>query len=157
MSSRRQKLLARINWYLQFSLKHITEWIACNKLYYRGGRYRQFSPYHTVHAIPWRQFTLHGESTVHGLTAQRDLNTLRPRYICRHCADNFKSISFNEKVSISLEMWLKFVPKVRINNIPAFVQMMVWHRPGKKSLSEPMMVSLLTHICVTRPQWMKGQ
>ena len=28
-------------------------------------------------------------------------------------------------------------------------------RPGDKSLSEPMMVSLLTHICATRPQWVK--
>ena len=26
-------------------------------------------------------------------------------------------------------------------------------RPGDKPLSEPMMVSLLTHICVTRPKW----
>ena len=32
---------------------------------------------------------------------------------------------------------------------------MVWRRPGDKPLSEPMMVSLLTHICVTRPQWVK--
>ena len=30
---------------------------------------------------------------------------------------------------------------------------MDWRRPGDKPLSEPMMVSLLTHICVTRPQW----
>ena len=30
---------------------------------------------------------------------------------------------------------------------------MVWRRSGDKPLSEPMMVSLLTHICVTRPQW----
>ena len=30
---------------------------------------------------------------------------------------------------------------------------MAWHRPGDKPLFEPMMVSLLTHICVTRPQW----
>ena len=30
---------------------------------------------------------------------------------------------------------------------------MVWRRPGDKPLSEPMMVNLLTHICVTRPQW----
>ena len=27
---------------------------------------------------------------------------------------------------------------------------MAWRRPGDKALSEPMMVSLLTHICVTR-------
>ena len=28
-------------------------------------------------------------------------------------------------------------------------------QPGYKPLSEPMVVSLLTHICVTRPQWVK--
>ena len=30
---------------------------------------------------------------------------------------------------------------------------MAWRRPGDKPLSEAMMVSLLTHICVTQPQW----
>ena len=29
----------------------------------------------------------------------------------------------------------------------------VWRRAGDTSLSEPMTVSLLTHICITRPQW----
>ena len=42
-----------------------------------------------------------------------------------------------------------------INNIPALVQIMAWRRPGDKPLFEPMVVSLLTHICVTRPQWVK--
>ena len=32
---------------------------------------------------------------------------------------------------------------------------MAWRRPGDKPLSEPMMISWLTHICVTRPQWVK--
>ena len=41
----------------------------------------------------------------------------------------------------------------RINNIASFVQIMVWRRSGHKPLSELMMVSLLMHICVTRPQW----
>ena len=50
---------------------------------------------------------------------------------------------------------LKFVPKGPINNIPALVQIMAWRLPGDKPLSEPMMVSLLTHICVTRSQWVK--
>ena len=40
-----------------------------------------------------------------------------------------------------------------INNIPALVQIIGWCQPGDKPLSEPMMVSLLTHICVTRLQW----
>ena len=32
---------------------------------------------------------------------------------------------------------------------------MAWRRPGDKPLSEPMMVWLLTHIWVDRPQWVK--
>ena len=36
------------------------------------------------------------------------------------------------------------------------VQIMAWRRSGDKPLSEPMMVSLLTHICVTRPQWVNN-
>ena len=32
---------------------------------------------------------------------------------------------------------------------------MAWRRPGDKPLSEPMIVSLMTHICVTCPQWVK--
>ena len=50
--------------------------------------------------------------------------------------------------------WSLFL-RVQINNNPALVQIMAWRRPGDKPLSEPMMVSLLTHICVTRPQWVK--
>ena len=46
-----------------------------------------------------------------------------------------------------IKISLKFVPKDRINNIPALVQIMAWRRPGDKPLSEPMMVSLPTHIC----------
>ena len=33
---------------------------------------------------------------------------------------------------------------------------MAWRRPGDKPLSEKMMVSLLTHICINRPQWVKS-
>ena len=32
---------------------------------------------------------------------------------------------------------------------------MAWRRPGDKPLSEPIMVSLPTHICLTQPQWVK--
>ena len=51
-----------------------------------------------------------------------------------------------------LECSLKFVPAAPLNSIPALGQIMAWRRPGDKPLSEPMIVSLLTHICVTRPQ-----
>ena len=83
-----------------------------------------------------------------------NLNTLRLRQNGRHFADDtFKPIFLNENIQISIKISLKFVPKVPINNIPALVQIMTWRRPGYKPLSEPMMVCLLTHICVTRPQW----
>ena len=65
----------------------------------------------------------------------------------------FKWIFLNENVWILIKISLKFVPKGPINNIPALVQIMAWRRSGDKPLSEPMAVSLLTHICVTRPQW----
>ena len=82
------------------------------------------------------------------------VNTLRPRQTGRHFADDiFKCILLNENAWISLKISLKFVPGVRINNIPALVQIMAWRRTGDKPLSEPMMDNLLTHICVTRPQW----
>ena len=82
------------------------------------------------------------------------LNTLRPRQDGRHFPnDIFKWIFLNESIWISIKISLTFVPSVPINNIPALVQIMAWRRPGDKSLSEPMMVSLPTHICVTRPQW----
>ena len=45
MSSKRQKLIASVNWQLQSSLKHITELITGNKYYHRGGHYRQVSLY----------------------------------------------------------------------------------------------------------------
>ena len=81
----------------------------------------------------------------------RSINTLRPRQDGRDLADDiFKCIFINENFGISLKISLKFVPKVRINNIPALVQIMAWCRPGDRPLPEPVMVRLPTHICVTR-------
>ena len=88
-----------------------------------------------------------------GLVWPPVFNTLRPRQNGRHFPDDiFKCIFLNENVLISIKISLKFVPKVPINNIPTLVPIMAWRRPGDKPLSEAMMGSLLTHICVTRPQ-----
>ena len=94
----------------------------------------------------------HGRSLL--CVYNHDINTLRPRRNGQHFADDiFKRIFFNENVRISIKISLKFVPKGPVYNIQALVQIMAWRRPGDKPLSEPMMVSLPTHICVTRPQW----
>ena len=85
---------------------------------------------------------------------QTPLNTLRPKQNGRLFADDtFKRIFLNENIRISFKISLKFVPKGVINNIPALVLIMAWRRPGDKPSSEPMLVRSLTHICVTRPQW----
>ena len=84
-------------------------------------------------------------------------NTLRPRQNGHRFADDtFKRIFLNENVRILIKISLKYVPKGPINNIPALVQIMAWRRSGDKPLSEPMIVSLLTHIRVTWPQWVKS-
>ena len=85
-------------------------------------------------------------------------NTLRLRQNGRHFPDDIlRCIFLNENVWISINISLEFVLKGPINNIPALVQIMAWGQPGDKPLSEPRMVSLLTHICVTLPQWVKGR
>ena len=95
-------------------------------------------------------------SNLPGANESVSFNTLRLRQNGHHFPDAiFKCIFLNENVWISLKISLKFVPKVLINNIPALVQIMAWRRPGNKPLSEPMMVSLPTHICVTLPQYVK--
>ena len=82
------------------------------------------------------------------------VNSMRPRRNWHHFADDiFKCILLNENEWIRNS--LKVVSKVRINNIPALVQIMAWCPPGDKPLSEPMMVSLLMHICVTWSQWIE--
>ena len=80
---------------------------------------------------------------------QRVLNWLSQRKNCRH----FKYVFYNNTVWISLEISLKFVPKVRFNSIPPLVQIMAWRRPGDNPLYEPMMVDFLAYIYVTTPQW----
>ena len=78
------------------------------------------------------------------------LNTLRPRQNGYHFAgDTFKCIFLNQNVRNSINISLKFVPKGGIHNITSLVQIMAWRRTGDKPLSEPMMVRLLTYICVT--------
>ena len=77
------------------------------------------------------------------------INSLKPRRSRRHFADGiFKRIFLKENVRNSIKISLNFVPQSPIDNIEY-----IYNKP----LSEAMMVSLLTHICVARPQWVKPQ
>ena len=99
---------------------------------------------------------LSGYQSMHINETSRHFKTLRPRQNGRHFPnDSFRCIFFNEKVCISIIISRNFIPKGPISNMPFLVQIMVWCRPGDKPLSEPMVVKLLTHKCVTRPHWFK--
>ena len=76
--------------------------------------------------------------------------TLRRRQNWYRFTDNiFKCIFWNENVRrFHWGLFLRFT-------LTIFLQIMALHRPGNKPLSEPMMVSLLMHIYITRPQWIK--
>ena len=78
------------------------------------------------------------------------INILRPRP-----NGHFQAHFLELKYLIPIKISLKFDPKGSITNIPALVQIMAWRRSGDKPLSEPMMVNLPTHKCVTRHQWVK--
>ena len=96
-----------------------------------------------------------------GLSSLTYIGAHLPRWVytlrggnCRQFADDiFKCIFVNYKLEISLNISLKFGPKVRINDIPALVSIMAWCQAGDNSSSEPMAASLMAHICITRPQW----
>ena len=107
------------------------------------------------HPRPWVILRIKGKFWLCGIDQDKGWdNTLRSWQHGRHFADDtFKCIFLNENVIISIKISLKFVPKGPINNVPALVQILAWRRPGDKPLSEARMVSLLTHICLTRPQW----
>ena len=70
-------------------------------------------------------------------------------------ADILKWMFLNEIVWNSIKISLEFVTGGPVNNIPTLILLMVWRRPGDKPVSEPMVASFPTHICVTRPHWVK--
>ena len=80
---------------------------------------------------------------------QRVINTLRLRQNGRHFPDDiFNCIFLNENVRISIQFSLKFVPKGSVDNKPALVQVMAWHRTSDKPLPRPMMAQLV-HWCIS--------
>ena len=79
---------------------------------------------------------------------------------------NWNDIFYEAKHKSALLQWklkhfdlnsIQIVSRIPINNKSVLVQKMARRRPGEKPSSEPMMASLLTHICVTWPQWVNDQ
>ena len=78
--------------------------------------------------------------------AYKAFYTLWPRQNGWQFPDNIlKCIFLTENIWISIKISLKFLPKGPFINTTTFVQVMAWQWPGTMPLSEPMMVSLLSH------------
>ena len=116
----------------------------------------QFSPYAIPSEIMLQLPCKFGESVLDPSwvimsVSSAGINTLRPGQDGRHFADAiFTCIFINKNCCILIKFSLKYVRKDPVDNNPALVQIMAWRRSGDKPLSE-----LPTHICVTRPQWVK--
>ena len=67
-------------------------------------------------------------------------STMRLRQFGHYSADNiFKYIFLNKNLHILIQISLKVVRMVPINNKPGLIRIMTWHPTGHKPLSEPMM------------------
>ena len=85
--------------------------------------------------------------TVPQSCCRRPVITLRPRQVATISQTTFSNaFSWMKIYEFRFKISLKFVLKVRINSSSALVQIMAWRRPGYKPSSEPILVSLLTHI-----------
>ena len=80
-------------------------------------------------------------------------NSLRLSRNGRHFPDDiFKCIFLNKMYRLWLRFHWSLFPRVQLIIFEHLVQTMAWRRPGDDPLFEAMVVGLLTHICVTRPQ-----
>ena len=75
-----------------------------------------------------------------------------------HFADHiFKHIFINENFCILILISLKFVPNGPIENKPALLLVMAWHRIGDKPLPEAMLTQFTdAYICSTSRRWFWG-
>ena len=79
-----------------------------------------------------------------------------PTPLTKYIFNIFVIIFVNEKFCILIRISIKFIPKDPIYNSSLLVRIMAWRWPGDKPLFEPMMVNLLTPICVTRSPWVNS-
>ena len=65
------------------------------------------------------------------------------------------AFSWMEMYEFRLKFHWSLFPMVQLRIFQHWFPIMAWRRPGDKPLFGPMMVRLLTHICVAPPRWAK--
>ena len=94
--------------------------------------------------MKWKHFPRYWPF-VRGIHRSPRIHLNPPDWIATVLADDiFKSIFSNENDRIPFPISLKFVPRSPIDDNPAWVHVMAWHRIGDRPLSEPMMLQF-TH------------
>ena len=116
----------------------------------------QNSKYQEVQTLSLSMGSQHWHSYIHGIYTNTSTHWGRDKMAAIFQTTFSNGFSWMKLYEFWLKISLKFVPRGRINNILALVQIMAWRQQGDKPLSEPMMVSSLTHICVIWPQWVNN-
>ena len=87
---------------------------------------------------------------------QEHFNTLRLKQNCRHFADDIFKCSWMKMYEFRLRFhWNLFLRLELTISQHWFRWWLGANQATSHYLSEPIMVGLLTHICVTRPQWVE--
>ena len=82
------------------------------------------------------------------------LKTMRPRQDCRHFQDAiFKSFFVKENIWISIQILLKCVPGVKLTIFQHWFRKWLGAEQVARHYFNRCLYALLSHICVTRPQW----
>ena len=98
----------------------------------------------------------HAQSTSKSGCRLRTFNTMRPRQNgCHFPDDSFKWIFSYKKNDLRYNFYWSLFPRIQLTIFHHCFRYLAWHRTCAKPMSEPMMVSLLTHICAIRSQWVK--
>ena len=121
----------------------------CQQIYQSAVRYNMFRLSCSSIDHVWRNLQHDADICVYDVVARYFygcVNTRRQGPDGRHLGDDIFKCNFDHGIFNFDKKSLKLVPRGRINNTPALVQIMAWHRSGDKPLSEPIMFSSLMHI-----------
>ena len=78
-------------------------------------------------------------------------NTMRPRQRGQYFADIFTHF-LKRNLIAAIDILLRFVPDVLIDNTSSLVRTVAWRRTGDKPLSKPIMAQVANaYTCMRRP------
>ena len=135
-----QKMISSSNWpfFFQKYLHFNNSAGFCSKISF--GVFNGYSgpgAFHTRHAFPYSPSPIRGPTMSICFFSVGLIHLPMDKMATTLADDNFNCIFLNENDRIWIQFPLKFVPRSPMDNEPALVQIMAWHRTGDKPLPEP--------------------